>query len=288
MKIKISLVYIVIVLFLSAIIIWYINKPKYPEYISNMNISGLWKDSLGENITIAFLDSGMHPDLVEIYGDRVVSPYDFVIESEAMIDYNGHGTEMICIATCNYEDTGIYGIAPKSEVMPLRIFDSNGDTTDERIKEAIHYAVDNGADIINMSFGSYEDSVEVEEAIDYAITNHVFVICSAGDLLNVATAFPARYANTISVGNLVDFINGVNYADIDIFIYGEEIESLRYSETQQFLVSKYERGSSVSTAILSGIIAIKIHNMSDSMRSVFLGYMIDRNTTYDLEDIVDY
>ncbi len=288
MKIKISLVYIAIVLFLSAIVIWYINKPKYPEYISNMNISGLWKDSLGENITIAFLDSGMHPDLVEIYGDRVVSPYDFVIESEAMIDYNGHGTEMICIATCNYEDTGIYGIAPKSEVMPLRIFDSNGDTTDERIIEAIHYAVDNGADIINMSFGSYEDSIEVEEAIDYAITNHVFVICSAGDLLNVATAFPARYANTISVGNLVDFIDGVNYPDIDIFIYGEEIESLRYSETQQFLVSKYERGSSVSTAILSGIIAIKIHNMSDSMRSVFLGYMIDRNTTYDLEDIVDY
>lgn len=288
MKSRITLVYIFLVFVISVALIWYIYKPKYPEYINDMNISGLWNDNLGENITIAFLDSGMHSDLVEIYGDRVVSPYDFVIESEAMIDINGHGTAMICIATCNYEDTGIYGIAPKSEVMPLRIFDSNGDTNDALIIRAIYYAVDNGADVINMSFGSYEDSIEVEEAIDYAILNHVFVICSAGDLLNMATAFPARYANTISVGNMVDFADGVNYPDIDIFIYGEEIESLRYSEIQDGLGSNFESGSSVSTAILSGIIALKIHNMSDSMRSGFLGYMIDRNTSNDLVNIIDY
>lgn len=288
MKPRITLVYIVIIFVIYAAFMWYINKPKYPEYISNMNISGLWKDNLGENITIAFLDSGMHPDLVEIYGDRVVSPYDFVVESESMIDINGHGTAMICIATCNYKDTGIYGIAPKPEVMPLRIFDSNGDTTDARIIRAIYYAVDNGADIINMSFGSYEDSVGVEEAIDYAILNHVFVICSAGDLLNMATAFPARYANTISVGNLVDFADGVYYPNIDIFIYGEEIESLRYSEIRDELDSNFECGSSVSTAIFSGIIAIKLNNMSDSVRTEFLEYMININSTYDLVDIVNY
>lgn len=64
--------------------------------------------------------------------------------------------------------------------MPLRIFDSNGNTTDERIVDAIHYAVYNGADIINMSFGSYEESIEIENAINYADINGVFVICSAG------------------------------------------------------------------------------------------------------------
>jgi len=253
-----------------------------------MNISGLWNDNLGENITIAFLDSGMHPDLVEIYGDRVVSPYDFVIESKAMIDYNGHGTAMICIATCNYKDTGIYGIAPNSEVMPLRIFDSDGDTTDARIIRAIYYAVDNGADIINMSFGSYEDSIELENAIDYAVTNDVFVISSAGDNITTLTAFPARYNNTISVANKGNYIYGIEYDYINIFIEGDNIESLRYSESQDTLLRNFESGSSVSTAILSGIIAIKMHNMTDSMKTEFLGYMIDRNTTYDLEDIVDY
>lgn len=288
MKARITLVYIFLVFVISVALIWYIYKPKYPEYINDMNINWLWNDSLGENITIAFLDSGMHSDLVEIYGDRVVSPYDFVMESEAMIDFNGHGTAMICIATCNYEDTGIYGIAPKSEVMPLRIFDSNGDTNDALIIRAIYYAVDNGADVINMSFGSYEDSIKVEEAIDYAITNHVFVICSAGDLLNTATAFPARYANTISIGNLVDFVDGVSYPNIDIFIYGDEIESLRYSEIQDELDSNFESGSSVSTAIFSGIIALKMHNMSDCVRTEFLGYMININSTYDLVDIVNY
>lgn len=213
---------------------------KFPEYISDMDINKLWNESEGEDITIAFLDSGMHQKLVKIFGDRVVNQYDFVNDSETIKDGNGHGTAMICIAACNYRDTGIYGIAPQAKVMPLKIFDSHGNTTNERIAEAILYAVDNGADIINISFGSYEDSDEVKNAIDYAVTRNVFIVCSAGDYIITMTASPASYGNTISVANLSKYISDFEYESIDVFVNGENIESLRFSESQESLVINYE------------------------------------------------
>lgn len=261
---------------------------KYPDYIREMNINRLWNESEGENITIAFLDSGMHQELIEIYGDRVVYPYDFVSESESMVDKNGHGTAMICIATCNYRDTGIHGISPQAKVMPLRIFDSYGNTTDERIVDAIYYAVDNGADIINMSFGSYEDSIEIENAIDYAVTNDVFVISSAGDNITTLTAFPARYNNTISVANKGNYIYGIEYDHINIFIEGDNIESLCYFESQNRLVRNFESGSSVSTAILSGVIALKICDMDSSDKKEFISYLISSTNQYNIGEIIDY
>jgi subtilisin family serine protease len=276
------------VVLLAGLFVFKNSFYKYPDYISEMNVNRLWNESEGENITIAFLDSGMHQELIEIYGDRVVNQYDFVNNTETMIDTNGHGTAMICLATCNHKDTGIYGIAPKTKVMPLRIFDSYGDTTDERITTAIYFAVDNGADIINMSFGSYEDSIEVENAIDYAVQNNVFVICSAGDYISSLTAFPARYDKTIAVANLSDYIIGVEYEYIDVIIEGDNIESLRYSESQDTLVGNCESGSSVSTALLSGIIALKICYMAEVDRTEFLNNMIANNIEHDLGEIVDY
>jgi subtilisin family serine protease len=195
---------------------------------------------------------------------------------------------MICIATCNHEDTGIYGIAPQAKVMPLRIFDSHGDTTNSKIAEAILYAVDNGADIINMSFGSYEDSDEVKNAIDYAVMNNVLIICSAGDYISSKTAFPARYGNTISVANLGVYISGFEYEYIDIFVNAENIESLRFSESQKSLVINYECGSSASTAILSGIIALKINNMTENKKTEFLNVLIEIDKRFDITEIVDY
>ncbi len=289
MKKRIILVIgVFVVIIFAGVLMWQYSISKYPEHIYNMNIDKLWNENQGENIVIAFLDSGMHQELADIYGERVVDPYDFVDNSEVFTDTNGHGTALICIATCNYEDTGVYGIAPQAKVMPLRIFDSNGNTSDERIIDAIRYAVDNGADIINMSFGSYEESIEVENAIDYAYLNNVFVICSAGEHTTYSTAFPARYDKTISVANQNDYIYGGEYTYIDLFIEGENIESLRFSDAENKLIANLESGSSVSTVILSGIIALKIDNMEDSDKAEILNELIADISRFDITGIINY
>ncbi|MBU1144740.1 MAG: S8 family serine peptidase [Firmicutes bacterium] len=289
MKKRIILVIGVFVVIISAgVLMWQYSISKYPEHIFNMNIDRLWNESQGENIVIAFLDSGMHQKLADVYGERVVDPYDFVNDREVFTDTNGHGTALICIETCKYEDTGVYGIAPQAKVMPLRIFDSNGNTSDERIVDAIRYAVDNGADIINMSFGSYEESIEVENVINYAYLNNVFVICSAGEHITYSTAFPAKNDKTIGIGDKSDYEYGVGHEDIDFFLEGNNIPSLRFSDSENDLIFNTEKGSSVSTAMFSGIIALKISNMQDIDKIEFLIYLFEDSKIYSIIDIINY
>jgi subtilisin family serine protease len=275
------------VCFLIAMFLMLITQfTKYPTYIVNMKINDLWEESSGENITIAFLDSGMHESLVRIYGERVIMPYDFVNQTNAMTDTNGHGTSMICIASCNYEKTGIYGIAPRAKVMPLRIFDSNGNTNDTRIIEAIYYAVENGANIINLSFGSYMESAEVEAAIEFAVNRNVFVIASAGEHIDSLTAFPASYLLSIAIAQEKDDYGNKNN-EIDFFVEGTDIESLRFSNADEQFFTFQESGSSVSTALFSGILALMLDRIGDNDRKTLLQELAENKLIYSIEDYIE-
>lgn len=100
MKKKIVYITIYTIFIISiGVLGWQLHSSKYPNYINEINVEKLWHQSGGENVLIAFIDSGMHQKLAEIYGERVVKPFDFVENSEVIIDTNGHGTALICIAT---------------------------------------------------------------------------------------------------------------------------------------------------------------------------------------------
>ncbi|MCF7931298.1 MAG: S8 family serine peptidase [Acholeplasmataceae bacterium] len=232
----------------------------YPIYISELDIQQMMQKSQGEGITIAFLDSGMNEHLQVLYGNRVVSPIDLVTNSEVVTDSNGHGTSMICIATCDYSQTGIFGIAPKTRVMPIVVFDSNGNTTGSLVSQGIRYAVDHDADIINMSFGSYVVDLDITEAIQYASDHNVIMIASAGDVFYERLAFPAIDEDVISVGSyeVLDDMN-MDYQNVNVnFITkGEKVMSIRYiSESEQFIL-RSESGSSVSSSIITGLFALQ-------------------------------
>jgi subtilisin family serine protease len=110
---------------------------------------------------------------------------------------HGHGTMVAGI---------LVAVAPDAMIMPIRAFDDQGNTDDFTIAKSIRWAVDNGADIINMSFGTLSQSKLIKDAVNYADKNGVTMVASAGNDGVNQPQYPAAFDKVISVAatNLLD------------------------------------------------------------------------------------
>lgn len=182
-----------------------------------------------------------------------------------------HGTGVAgLIAAARNNEIGINGIATDVEIMAIRAV-PNGDERDKDVALAIRYAVDHGADIINMSFGKQfsPNKKFVDEAIKYAEEKGVLLVVSSGNSaqnLDEDMSFPnAHYANGSVASNFLyvgatqqlldkqvpaEFSN-FGKTEVDIFAPGVNIISLDVDNTY----SKHD-GTSFSSPIVSGIAAV--------------------------------
>src|SRR2546428_11858620 len=109
----------------------------------------------------------------------------------------GHGT--LCAGL-------IAAVAPRAMVMPLRVFDDNGEADIFTITKAIRYAIRNKVGVINMSFGISTNARAVREAVAAAIAANIVVTGSAGNANSSTPQYPASYSSVLSVAatNLAD------------------------------------------------------------------------------------
>ena len=172
-----------------------------------MNIIGVpqaWAElpTSAEEVIVAVIDSGVcldHPDLV----GRLVPGYDFVENDDVPQDEYGHGCGVAGIIASNMNDAfGIAGIAPNAKIMPLRVLDASGLGGYSAISQAIIFAVDNGADIINLSLAGPRFSQVMADAVDYAVQNGVWVIAAAGNSGTDVVYYPAGFESVIAVGSV--------------------------------------------------------------------------------------
>jgi subtilisin family serine protease len=146
-------------------------------------------------------------------------------------------------------------IAPDSMVMPLRVFDDQGSADLFNIAKAIRYAVQQGAQVINMSFGTLDDSPSLKSAIGFALSKNVLLIASAGNNSTSAPQYPAAYAGVIAAAatDIVDqkasFSNYGNYVYVDA--PGQNVFST-FPGGSYSLVS----GTSFSAPIIAGTAAL--------------------------------
>ena len=105
---------------------------------------------------------------------------------------HGHGT--FCAGL-------IAAVAPDAMIMPLRVFDDAGNADAFIIARAIRYAVQHGADVINMSFGMTAESNAVKQAIKFAVDHDVTVVASAGNNNSTVPQFPASLNNVMGVAS---------------------------------------------------------------------------------------
>ena len=173
------------------------------------------------------------------------------------IDESGHGTHVAGIIGAAVDnDVGIAGIAWNCTLMPIRGAGVEG-VRDDRSSAAIIYAVDNGARVINMSWGGRERSFVLRDAVDYAYARGVLMVAASGNESEGASIFPAGYRKVISVAateqHKQKFYQSNFGASIDIGAPGNVILSTHINNRYRPL-----SGTSMATAHVSGVAALVI------------------------------
>ncbi|WP_250123293.1 S8 family peptidase [Chroococcidiopsis sp. CCMEE 29] len=180
------------------------NDPDYSKQwnLRSINVESAWDETKGSGVTVAVIDTGISrvPDLQKT---KFVKGYDFVNDRVEVEDDSGHGTHVAgTVAQSTNNGYGVAGVAYEASLMPLKVLDGYGGGTVADIAEAIKFAADNGADVINMSLGGGGDSQLMHEAIKYAHHKGVAIVAAAGNANQNAAAYPARYPQVISVAAL--------------------------------------------------------------------------------------
>lgn len=209
------------------------NDPQYTQQwnLRSINVEQAWDETKGEGVTVAVIDTGVTkvPDLQDT---QFVEGYDFVNDKIEAQDDVGHGTHVAgTIAQSTNNNYGVAGIAYKAKIMPLKVLGSNGGTVAD-IAEAIRFATDHHADVINMSLGGGGDSQLMRDAIKYAHDKGVVIIAAAGNENRNSASFPARYPDVISVSATDSAGNKAPYSN---FGAGVDISAPGGSETGKIL-----------------------------------------------------
>ncbi len=242
------------------------NDPDYSKQwnLHNINIEAAWEQTKGSGVTVAVIDTGVSP-VPDLKQTKIIKGYDFVNDRETALDDVGHGTHVAgTIAQSTNNSYGVAGIAYQAQIMPLKVLDSTGAGTVADIAEAIRYAADNGADVINLSLGGAGESQLMAQAIDYAHAKGVVVIAAAGNANEDAAAYPARYPHALGVSALA--ANGEkapysNYgAGVDLAAPGGSGDALIIQETidpesQTSLFAGFQ-GTSMAAPHVAGVAAL--------------------------------
>lgn len=182
------------------------NDPDYARQwaLPHIQAETAWSemDSL-KPITVAVIDTGVCMSHEDLDGRVLDNGYDFVDNDDDPEDVFGHGCSVAGIIAANIDNgIGIAGFAPNVSILPIRVLGPNGSGSMADVAAGIVYAADNGADIINLSLGSFVGSQTEKDAVDYAVDKGVTVIASAGNSGGSLPGYPARYDNVVAVGSI--------------------------------------------------------------------------------------
>lgn len=227
----------------------------------------------GRGVIVAVVDSGIdvtHPDLA----GRVLPGYDAISrkadtrDQQYTTDYVGHGTAVASvIAGTADNDFGVVGVAPQATILPVKVVDDYYDVgfngvsgIDPQVEaRGIRWAVDHGAQVINLSIGGERGTPAESRALQYARAHGVLPICASGNEGAKSISYPARFATCVSVGA----INGAGAkakfsnagVGLDLMAPGVHVPVALPDYVKKSKVA-YEDGTSFATPVVAGAAAL--------------------------------
>jgi len=189
--------------------LWRPNDPRYEEQW-NLRLIGAeraWeRKATGKGVVVAVLDTGIAFEdddrcyrAKDFSGTSFTAGYDFVHDHTHPFDDHGHGTHVAgTIAETTNNGEGAAGLAYEATLMPVKVLDQWGSGRSEDIADAIRYAADHGANIINMSLGSPFPDRVIQLACAYARKKGVLIVCAAGNS-GGSVGYPAAFPECLAV-----------------------------------------------------------------------------------------
>jgi subtilisin family serine protease len=221
----------------SAVANYYVSQPATSiARLADVQSTSSWN---GSGVTVAVIDTGVdpnHPALSSV----LVPGFDFVHDTPGaseLVDLDPAVAAALTQSTTTILDGGnvyqmnsftgailsqstttildgppssfghgtmtaglVHLIAPGAKIMPLKAFSSDGTSDLFNIVQAIYYAVDNGANVISMSFELQQSSPALQDAIQYALSKDVSLVAASGNDAGQILVYPAGYNSVIGVG----------------------------------------------------------------------------------------
>ena len=230
--------------------------------LPNINCPVAWDRSLGTDVIIAIVDSGVnynHEDLApNMWTDsNGYYGFDFSNNDNDPMDVSGHGTHCAGIAAAKGNTVGIIGVAPEAKIMAVKVFPNAFDSV---CSQGIIYAVNNGAKIISNSWGPGSrrpSNPIIEAAIVYAHSRSCFVVFAAGNQNDDVQYYaPVNQPYVISVGATMQDNSRYplsNYGKVTIAAPGGNILSTRYTGGYVNM-----SGTSMACPHIAGVIALML------------------------------
>jgi serine protease len=236
------------------------NDPKSSEmyHLNLLKIDKALQLAGDHEVTVAVIDTGIdfkHPELKS----QVLPPYNAVSPADMTLT-DVHGTHVSgIIASEGDNGIGGHGINPNAKILPIDVFNGGLGASDYVIAEGILYAVEQGADVINMSLGGYGESKLLEEAVAKAIEAGVTVVAAAGNESWDEYSSPASYKGVISVGSTNSQNQLSSYSNygpsVDIVAPGESVYNTVYDFMKGSSFAELS-GTSMASPVVAGVASL--------------------------------
>lgn len=277
-------------------------------YLQLAKVPDAWRVQKGDrNVRVAIVDTGVdseHPDLKDnILRDAngAIVGWDYHNGQPNLDDDHGHGT--ICaglVGGVGDNGIGITGVNWEVSIMPIKAFDSSGVGTGSHTAAAIHYAIDQKADVILCAWGSSAESLYLKDALKRADNEDILVVAAAGnDPLDLdqegQNHFPASFDgldNLISVGGCDD--NGVPILQwghgqkrVHLSAPGVQIYSTVPTRFRPYLPYDRANGTSPAAALVAGACALLRAKFPDEPRLTIRDLLLRGTTPARILDVAN-
>lgn len=193
---------------------WTPNDPRFDEQW-NLKLIGAeeaWgRKATGKDVVVAVIDTGVAFENDEdgcyqakdFSGTAFVKGYDFVRDGDHPNDDHGHGTHVAgTIAESTNNGEGVAGLAFEAKIMPLKVLNQFGGGSSADIADAIRFAADHGANVINMSLGGPMPDPIMWAACKYAKKKGVLIVCAAGNSGGGRVGYPGGFPECLAVSSV--------------------------------------------------------------------------------------
>lgn len=233
------------------------NFQWWHQYIDTYGAWGIFSSSgrvnLGSDIKVAVIDSGVTAGHEELIGHTEAKDIGLGVD-----DGNGHGTHVAGIIGASISNYyGGSGIAPGVQILGYRASDDNGRFMGADTVKAINAAVENGANIINMSLGGPVFTAAEDTALEAAYNAGVTVVAAAGNEAKNGYSYPAAYDHVIAVGASDESGNKTTFSNygswVDVMAPGANMRSTYRGGSNNYCNMQ---GTSQACPVVAGVCAL--------------------------------